>query len=256
MINLSTISRQITNPYSTVSNSDLITICDNDCLQEQQLANLKNIYLESKNTMDTAPIQYEIAKKNYFTMKDGVNGYNEMLKEEYINEGNAQLLIIENNFIQNYNKVYEKIQMLQELQQYAPSPTTTEGFEGISDSSIQLTFEGIPDSSIQLTLPQQGIVASNLNNDIILNNRKSQYELEEYNKLRGYYNIYFIVFYILVCVLLLMFIKTTPISYFTKFIIILCLALYPYYISWLVYFIYNGLTFIYNRTTLNIFRKI
>ena len=244
MINLSTISRQVTNPYSTVSNSDLITVCDNDCLQEQELANLKNIYLESKNTMDTAPIQYEIAKKNYFTMKDGVNGYSEMLKEEYTNEGNAQLLIIENNFIQNYNKVYEKIQMLQELQQYAPSPTKKEG------------FEGIPDSSIQLSLPQQGVVASNLNNDIILNNRKSQYELEEYNKLRGYYNIYFIVFYILVCVLLLMFIKTTPISYFTKFIIILCLALYPYYISWLVYFIYKGLTFIYNRTTLNIFRKI
>jgi len=242
MINLRSMLKQVANPSSISNNSDLITVCDNECLQEQELSNLKGIYLESKNVMDTAPVQYEIAKKNYFTMKDGVNGYNEMLKEEYTQEGNNNLISIENNFNNNYNKVYDKIQMLQELQQYIP--TTKEGFEGITDSSIQLS------------LPQQGTVASNLNNQIVLNNRKSQYELEEYNKLRGYYNIYFIVFYILVSVLLLMFIKKTTITYFTKIIILLCLALYPYYISWLVYFIYKGLKFIYKRSTMNIFKKI
>jgi hypothetical protein len=220
----------------------MITVCDNECEQQQELSNLKSIYLESKNVMDGAPIQYEIAKKNYYTMKDGVSGYSEMLKDEYTKKGNEKLIAIENNFNKNYNKVYKKIQMLQEIQQYVPS--TTENFEGISNSKINLSLQ------------QQGVVASNLNNQVVLNNRKSQYELEEYNKLRGYYNIYFIVFYILIFILLLMFIKTTDISYFTKVIILICLALYPYYISWIVYFIYKIFKYIYKRTTMNIFRKI
>jgi hypothetical protein len=220
----------------------MITICDNECKQQEELANLKNIYLESKNVLDGAPIQYEMAQKNYFTMLNGVAGYNEMLKSQYTTEGNNNLSAMENNFNNNYNKVYKKIQMLQEIQQYVPKKK--EGFEGIEDSKINLSLQ------------QQGIVASNLNNEITLNNRKSQYELEEYNKLRRYYNIYFIVFYILVFVLLLMFIKTTDISYFTKIIILLCLALFPYYISWIVYFIYKSFKYIYNRTTMNIFRKI
>jgi hypothetical protein len=240
MVDLRNITRQLSNPSASYSPTDLITICDSECQKQEEIANLKQIYLAAKNNMESAPVEYETAKKNYLTLKDGVNGYNEMLRKEYTDEATKKKESMEENFNKHYDTVYTKITELQEIQKYIPK-------EG---------FEGVPDKNIFLSLPQQGVVASNLTDNITLNNRKSQYELEEYTKLKKYYSIYFIVFYILVVVLLLMFIKTTNVSYYIKFIFLLCVAFYPYYISWLVYFVYKGIKYIYKRSTMNIFRKI
>jgi hypothetical protein len=244
MVDLRDITRHLANPSSTYSPTDLITICDSECQQQEEIANLKQIYLAAKNNMESAPVEYETAKQNYFTLKDGVNGYNEILKKEYTDEGTKKKILMEENFNNHYKTVYIKIKQLQELQEYLPKKNRKEG------------FEGVPNKSIFLSLPQQGVIASNLTDNITLNNRKSQYELEEYTKLKKYYSIYFIIFYILVVVLLLMLIKKTDVSYFIKFVFIVGVACYPYYISWLIYFIHKGLKYIYKRSTMNIFRKI
>ena len=183
----------------------------------QELNNLERLYLSAKNNLSYAPFEFEEAKQRYFTYKYGENGYKEMVREELIAIANTKVDKIIEVFNLSYNDILHKIQKIEKLETY---------LQPLS-SSYKENFDII---DANLTSVQQQQVFDELHGSVLVNTRKSYYELMEYTKEMNYYSYYVRIYYILFILLFFLFIKKTNISYIKKFILLVIIGCYPLYI--------------------------
>ena len=235
-----------------INNINNINLCDRECLRKKKLNDLQQNYYRAKSSLQSAPNEYEKTRKDYFTFKYGLNGYNKILEKEYKKEVSIEKGKLEVKFNEQYNKISTNIKQLEELQSYSrvKMPNTyakyfLEGFDNI-------TFE----QSNDLLQQEEELITRNLTNQITLNSRKSYYELEGYTSLHYYYHYYYIFYYIFFIILCILFIKKNNISYYTKFFIVFILAFYPYYISYVVNNSVNFLQKVYNKLPIHIYSNL
>ena len=229
-----------------MDNRGNVNICDKKCLRDKKLNELEQNYNRTKNNLQAAPNEYESARKEYFTFKYGLNGYNKVLENEYKKEVAIEKEKLQTNFDDQYSKITSNLIQLEELQSYAKTKTSNtsyikyfleEGFDNINQTEEEL-------------------ITRNLTNQITLNSRKSYYELEGYNSLRKFYRIYFIFYYIFFIILCILFVKKNNISYYIKFSILLILAFYPYYIPYVINFHIRFLQKVYNKLPIHIYSNL
>ena len=227
-----------------INSVNKINICDKECLRNRKLDELQKNYYAAKNNLQAAPNEYDKTRKEYFTFKYGIDGYNKILEKDYKEKVNIEKEKLQIKFDEQYNKIKSNILQLEELQSYSKTKK--------SNSYAKYFLEGFDN----INQSEEELITRNLTNQITLNSRKSYYELEGYSSLRNYYSYYYFFYYIFFIILCILFIKKNNISYYIKFCIVFILAFYPYYISYLIINITNFLQKVYNKLPIHIYTNL
>ena len=161
-----------------VSQASQTLICDSECQNQKEAANLKQIYENAQANLASAPNQLQVAEKNYIVFTQGQTAYNNLQNNKL--QGQAQE--ITNKFTENFNN--EIIQTNSLIDSYNG---LISNFSNVVDLYIQYKsenmefFEALKDKT----------------NDVLTNERKIYYEDQNINNLSLLYFYFLLVVYII-----------------------------------------------------------
>ena len=71
------------NKFNTlISQATDAIMCNSECKKQKQIDELKQIYLKSQANLASAPVQLQVAQKNYVTFTQGESAYNDLLDNQ------------------------------------------------------------------------------------------------------------------------------------------------------------------------------
>jgi uncharacterized membrane protein len=198
------------------SASEAIT-CNSECQKQKKADTLKQKYLDSKINLLTAPNQVDVAEKNYVTFTKGELAYNEQQQAELSNK--AQ--IITNKFKANFDAESKQVQS--QIETY---------------NSLLTNYENVTDLLVKYKT-DNGKLFTKLRtetNDVLTNERKTYYEYQNIDNLKGYYSYVLIVIYIVFVVAFGFFALTYPsvVGAWYKILIFIAFLLLPFVSTWLL----------------------
>ena len=156
-------------------------LCGPDCQQQKTSNELEQKYLAAQTDLKTAPIDFQNAKKNYYVFTEGQSAYNNMLEGELKDKANKIGELIKEKF-------NEEIEQAKTLNIYLNTDIIN------SKNTLELYKSYL----IKNEKSEKKIKYSH--GDILTNDRKSYYENQESESLKGWYNIFLISYYILAIV--------------------------------------------------------
>jgi hypothetical protein len=200
------------------------------CYAQKITQQLKDAYLVALENVRVAPIELKNAEKNYITNTQGDYGYHQLLVNRATKVANDVAVKLFDKFMSTLNETTYIVETLQAVYTINKGLTLTSG-QGETDEL-------------------QGDI-DNLNIDNMTKNRKSYYELEEYNNLKKWYLFWF---YIYICLLFVfgiaIFLTNSDYSFMSKLGFLTLFILYLIGIKYIIY----GLIYIYIFLT-NLFPK-
>lgn len=206
--------------------SDAI-MCNSECRNQRESDKLKNIYLNAQTNLASAPNQVELARKNYVIFTDGESAYNDLLD----NQLNEKAQLIGDKFAENFNKDSIRIE------------TQIDTYDG-----LLLNYKNIVELYLKYKKENSELTKDikNTTSDVLTNERKTFYENQKIDVLKGFY------FYILLgvyIILLIYFIFITlgrpfPISWISKIVSIIGFIVLPFLstliLSIIIYLFYSA----------------
>jgi hypothetical protein len=171
--------------------------------------------------LQTAPVQLETTKKNYYVFTEGRPFYNEMLEKELKKKAEIMGKLLTDNF-------QEEIINAKTMNSYYNTQLNT------ADYTKELYAVYLEKNKII----QDGI--KNHHADVLTNDRKTYYETEALEELKNWYKFYwyFYYFFVMTIFLFALFFKTS-LHFIVRLIILFIVYLFPYYIDFIVRFIYG-----------------
>jgi hypothetical protein len=211
--------------------------CGPACQKIKVGGELKQKYLDAETNLQTAPINYEKSKKNYYVFTEGENYYNNMLEEELHNKSKEIIKLILESFTnemlnaKTMNNYYNT--------ELINSKNTKELYEEylVKNQDLQALVKG-----------SRG--------DIITNDRKTAYETEALENLQKWYRFWLIVFYILILIFVFKIIFKKEMTIVKRVIIVLLFFFYPIYIDRLFRLIYGFFKRILSYLPKNIYNSL
>lgn len=195
--------------------------CGPDCMKIRTEQELRQKYIDAQMNIETAPIELEDSKRNYYVFTEGDNYYNNMLETELKNKATELTKVIKTTFNEQVNNA-------KMINDYYNSQLVN------SENTIELynKYENETRNMEQNIKNQYG--------DILTNNRKTYYSSEALERVKLWYKFMWYIYYILVIVLILgFFLAQSETSKLTKLIIIIIMLVYPYIIDPIVKLFYN-----------------
>jgi hypothetical protein len=209
----------ILNSLKQISTNALL--CGPDCQKRKTTDDLEQKYLNAQTNMITAPIELESAKKNYYMFAEGDTAYNNMLEKE---------------LKQKADKIGEtKTEQFNEKKNQAKILNTYLNNDIINSKNTVELYNSylVKNKKTETTI-------KNFHGDILTNDRKSYYEIQEKDNLIGWYNILLTSYYIIALVFVgTCLLKNNVLSNFVKLFIIILLIIFPYIIDPITIFILN-----------------
>jgi lipopolysaccharide export LptBFGC system permease protein LptF len=230
------ISQDKINQLLELSSQELI--CGPDCQQKKISTELKQKYLDAQTNLQTAPINLENTKKNYYVYTEGGPFYDNMLETELQQKADTISTLLSENFNSevsdaNVMNVYLNTALIN-------SKYTTELLENYLEKNKQL----------KLQLKERY-------GDILTNDRKTYYETDALNTLTFWYKLFWYIYYVLVLILILAFIfSTNDFSRTTKIIIGALVIFYTYYIDYIVRWVYGLWKLLISRLPKNVYNNL
>jgi hypothetical protein len=212
--------------------------CGPTCQKLKVSAELKQKYLDAETNMQTAPINLEQSKKNYYIYTEGRPYYDNMKEEEL--QAKAQKIgeLLTENF---NNEVSSALTMNTYL-------------------NTALTNSQYTEDLLNMYLDKNQELKLNLRNshgDILTNDRKTYYETEALNTLNLWYRLFWYIYYLLVLMLIIAFVLSPSELTIIKKVIIGVLFIFdPYYIDYIVKFIVGLWTSIVSRLPKNVYNNL
>lgn len=207
----------IINSLNKLSISSLL--CGPDCQKKKTLTNLEQTYLKAQNEVVVAPVNLQTAKKNYYVFSQGETGYNNMLEQELKKKAD----VIANSMTNLFNK---QIQEVRTLNSYLNNDIIN------SKNTVELYKSYLSKNKLMET------EIKNSHGDILTNDRKSYYEIQENDNLKGWYNIFITSYFIIALVYFGRFVLlNNNLSNIIKIIIVILLIIFPYIIDPITVFI-------------------
>jgi len=196
-------------------------MCGPTCQKLKISEELKQKYLDAETNIQTASIKLEDTKKNYYVYTQGRPVYDNMMEEELKQKAEkiAQLLG------ENFN---EEVSSAQTMNTYYNTAI-------INSSYTQELLDEVTKQNIDLEkqLREQ-------HGDILTNDRKTYYETDALDRLKLWYKFWWYIYYLLVLVFLIgMIFSPSQLSLMKKVILFILLVFYPYYIDYIMNWIYN-----------------
>jgi len=204
-----------------VPNIDCIpgTLCYAQTITQQ----LKDAYLAALEKVRVSPIELRDAEKKYIINTKGEYGYHQLLVKRASEVAKDEAVKLFDKFLANLNESTYIIETLQALNTINKGLSSSEG-----------ETDGLQED------------VNDLNTDNITKNRKSYYELEEYNNLKKWYLFWFYIYISLLLVFgIAMFLTHSDYSFMSKLGFLTLFILYLIGIKYIIY----GLVSIYNFLT-------
>jgi hypothetical protein len=206
--------------------SSQMIACGPICQKQKTSNDLKQKYLNAQTNLVTAPLQLDEAKRKYYVFTEGEPYYNRLVEEELQKEANELV-----------NKLTDYINQIV--------------YNAITINNLyNTTLLNSKNGDILLTNynEQNDLIDNKITNmygSILTNDRKTYYENEAIQKLESWYKLFWYIYYLLVLVFFIsIFLVPSSYSYLTKISLFLIILFYPYYIHYIVGFIY----YIYRET--------
>jgi hypothetical protein len=213
-------------------------ICGPDCQKEKISEELKQKYLNAQTNLQTAPINLETTKKNYYIFSEGRPFYENMLEEELKKKADKIADLISESF-------NDEVSGALTMNQYYDtaiinSKYTKELLKEYSDKN----------QDVKLKL-------RNSHGDILTNDRKTFYETDALESLQLWYKFWWYIYYLLVIVFILaIIVSPSQLSFIKKSIILILLFFYPYYINYISNIVYNFYMSIYSIIPKNVYNNL
>lgn len=211
-----------------VENSAEQLRCGPDCQALEATQTLKEKYEAAKTNVASAPGEYEIAKKNYFTYIMGQSGYDEYIR----NNLTAQSNNIETNINAAINPLILEMKDLNDTYKTSYSSYTyLSKLDKKYNDQINDLEKNIEEAAVTT-------------GDVTTNDRKTYYEKQNYDKLRGFYKFSLWIYYVLLLVFtVLLFVMNRTMGIVKKIIFIVFFFIYPFFATditlWIIRIFYN-----------------
>ena len=229
-------SQETINQLLELSSQELI--CGPDCQQQKISTELKQKYLDAQTNLQTAPINLENTKKNYYVYAEGIPFYNNMLEEELQQKANKISTLVSENF--NSEVSDANVMNLYLNTALINSKYTTELLENYLEKN----------KNLKLQLKERY-------GDILTNDRKTYYETDALNTLTFWYKLFWYIYYVLVIILVLVFIfSSIDLPKMTKIIISILVIFYTYYIDYVVRWVYGLWKLLISRLPKNVYNNL
>lgn len=204
----------------------------------QNTNDLEQKYLNAQTNLQTAPVQLESTKKNYYVYKNGEAYYNNMLETELTQNANIITQQIANKFSEETNNA-------KTMNAYYNTDIIN------SQNTIELYEEYLKkNAALELAI-------KNSHGDVLTNDRKTYYETEAIDRSRLWYKFLMISYYILVVAYIIsIFVSTSETSRIKQLLITIMLLIYPYIIDAIVKWIYSLYLSLHNNAPSNVYLKI
>ena len=198
--------------------ADALT-CGPDCQKMKTTQELEQQYLDAQTNMQTAPIQLEESRKNYYVYTKGDSVYNTMLEDDLTKKANAIGDEISRRF-------YDEVKNAQTVNNYYNTDLIN------SKNTFELYNNYLKENKLSEK------IINNAHGDILTNDRKSFYEIQEYDMLDGWYTLFISIYYILVVVFILgLFFSPNQMKIFQKIGILVILIIYPFIADYIFSFL-------------------
>jgi hypothetical protein len=212
--------------------------CGPDCQNQKTKNDLKQKYVNAQTNLQTAPVQLETTKKNYYIFTQGEPYYDNMLEKELKQKAKIMGQMLTNNF-------NEEISNANLMNSYYNTELTN------SEYTKELY-------SVYLEKNQQTQKEiKGHHSDVLTNDRKTYYETEALENLTLWHSFFWYVYYLFVMPIFT-FALLTKSSYhlLLKIPIVIIVLAYPYYIDFILRKIYWFFHSIWIRLPKNVYNNL
>ena len=213
-------------------------LCGPTCQKTKKTEELRQKYMDAETNLQTAPIQLEQSRKNYYVFSQGRPYYDNMLEQELNEKAEQITAMLADNF-------RDELTSAKTMNQYLNSVLISSSHsENLLDELLKKNKE------LKLKLRKD-------HGDILTNNRKTYYQEEAIERLKLWYKFWWYIYYALVVVFsLCWFLVPTDISNFKRILITLLLVFYPFYIDFILRTIYGFFYRIYRNLPKNVYNDL
>ena len=200
--------------------------CGPDCQKIKVEGELKQKYMDAQTNLQTAPVQLETTKKNYYVFTEGKPYYDNMLEEELKKKASTMGKLLADNF-------HDEISNAQTMNSYYNTALTNSSY---TKELYAVYLE--KNKLMQETIREH-------HGDVLTNDRKTYYETEALETLQNWYTFFWYVYYIIfITVFSYVLFLRSQIGIFGRIIIFTMFLFYPYYIDAIfrhIYYFFHSL---------------
>ena len=215
------------NKFNTlISQASDAILCNSECRNQREADNLKQNYLNSQTNLASASNQVQVAEKKYITFTQGQSGYNDLLDNQ-LQEKAEQ---IANKFTEYFDTDSQEIK------------TQFETYHG-----LLLNFKNVAELYLKYKKENIQLIKDlkNETNDVLTNERKTYYEDQKIDGLKGFYYYILLGIYIICLIGFIVFslINPSQTNLKIKLATIIGFILLPFFSTWIlgkiIYLIYK-----------------
>jgi len=215
------------NKFNTlISQASDAVLCNSECRKQRETDKLKQNYLNSQTNLASAPNQVQVAQKNYVTFTEGPSGYNDLLDNQL--QEKAQEIV--NKFTEYFESDSKEI------------TTQIDTYEGllINFKNVAELYLNYKKENVQLIKDLK-----NETNDVLTNERKTYYEDQKIDGLKGFYYYILLGIYIICLIGFIIFSLMYPSqsSWIIKLATFIGFIVLPFFSTWIlekfIYLIYT-----------------
>lgn len=220
--NMLTQQQQTTNQINQLlAQSSQALLCGpgTECERTQTSEDLQQKYLAAQTNVQTAPYQEQQAEKSFYTYTQGDAAYNSMKVKRLQSDAEKKSNEIQASFNENVNKAIELNDTLFSL---------TNNYQNV----LELYYNYVEENAIlKERIKYQ-------KTDIVTNDRKTYYEIQNYEILKSWYVIWrWIYFILLIGFGIGILLTKSAYSIWAKLGLFALFALYPYFIDYVVFYL-------------------
>ena len=213
-------------------------MCGPTCQKLKLTDELKQKYLDAETNMQTAPINLEQSKKNYYVYSEGRPYYDNMKEEELKVKSDNISKSLATNF-------KEDISSANTMNTYLNTALINSQY---TEDLLNEYLEKNKLLKLKLGVGQ---------GDILTNDRKTFYQVDALTSLQLWHRFWWYIYYILVLMLVIAFVfSPSSLSVVVRVLIFILVIMYPYYINIIVSWIYNLWVTVTNRLPKNVYNNL
>lgn len=213
-------------------------LCGPDCQKQKVSDELKQKYLNAQTNLQTAPINLETTKKNYYVYTQGESSYDNMLETDLKKKAEEIGELIGASF-------NDEVASAETMNKYYNTALINSNY-----TKDLLNEYDKKNKELKIQLKDR-------RGDILTNDRKTYYENDALDTLNLWYRFWWYVYYILVLVFLIsIFLVNSQMTNGKKLILTVLLIFYPYYIELIVNWIYEFFSNIYKNLPKNVYNNL
>ena len=215
------------NKFNTlISQASDAVMCNSECRKQRETDKLKQNYLNSQTNLASASNQVQVAQKNYITFTQGISGYNDLRDSELQDKAQE----IADKFTDFYNADSEKIK------------TQIDTYEG-----LLINFKNVAELYLKYKKENVQLMKDlkDETNDVLTNERKTYYEDQKIDGLKGFYFYILLAIYIICLIGFILFTIMYPsqTTWKVKLASFIGFILLPFFSTWIlgniIYLIYK-----------------